>query len=69
MLNQYIKTLQPCVYDGFMQKAREMIADRHHAMLRRLLTYRVKKQPRYNLPDTRLDLISKNIQQRAYEMM
>ena len=68
-LNQYIKTLQPCVYDDFIQTARDMMTARHRAMIRHLLSYRLKKHPRYNLPDNRLNLISKAIQERARELM
>ena len=68
-LRRYIRTLAPCVYDDFIQTARGMMTDRHRAMIRHLLTYRLKKHPRHALPLGRLELLSEVIRERARELL
>ena len=64
-LGAYAETLAPCVYDDFIGTARSSLAERHHAGLRHLLTFRFKRHPRYNLPADRLMLIEQEVQKRA----
>lgn len=61
----YADTLQPCVYDGFVETAKEVVADRHREGLRRLTSFKFKRHSKYNLPANRLKLIEKQIQSRA----
>lgn len=64
-LAAYAKTLVPCLYDDFMGTAVSVLARRHRAGLRRLVTFRFRRHPRYNLPPERLRVIEKYVQRRA----
>ena len=64
-LNEYASTLVPCVYDDFIGTAKKVLANKHREGLRKLLEFKFKKNSRYNLPDKRLKMIEKMIQQRA----
>jgi hypothetical protein len=59
----------PSVYDDFLGTARAILTEKHREALRRLLTFRFTKHPRYNLPDKRLRLIEKEIQKRARTLL
>ena len=64
-LNEYANTLVPCVYDDFIGTAKKVLTNKHRDGLRKLLEFKFKKNSRYNLPDKRLKMIEKMIQQRA----
>lgn len=64
-LRAYGETLMPCVYDDFMDAAKKAVASRHREGLRRLAAFKFKKHSRYNLPQRRLALIEKQVQERA----
>ena len=64
-LAAYVETLVPCLYDDFTGTAATVIARRHRAGLRRLVAFRFRRHPRYNLPPERLRVIEKYVQQRA----
>lgn len=64
-LNEYASTLVPCVYDDFIGTAKKVLTNKHREGLRKLLEFKFKKNSRYNLPDKRLKMIEKMIQQRA----
>lgn len=68
-LKSYADTLLPCVYDDFVASAKKVLTPAHKEGLRRLLNFKFKKHPRYNLPDNRLRLIEKQIQRRAQELL
>lgn len=68
-LENYISTLQPSVYDEFMESAKRVLTAEHRVMLQKLLTFRFKKHPRYNLPNKRLKMIERQIQKRASELL
>ena len=68
-LDTYVNTLMPSVYDDFLGTARNVLTEKHRDALRRLLTFRFKKHPRYNLPEKRLRLIEKEIQKRARALL
>ena len=68
-LDSYVDTLLPSVYDDFLGTARQVLTDRHREALRRLLTFRFQKHSRYNLPDSRLRLMEKEIQKRARKLL
>lgn len=61
----YVNTLQPRVYDDFIEEARVVMTEENRAQLRKLLNYRLKKHTRYNVPEQRYRLINKQIQKRA----
>jgi hypothetical protein len=62
---EYVDTLLPCVYDDFIGTAKEVLEPRHHAGLRKLLTFRFKRHSRYNLPKERLKVLEEEIHRRA----
>ncbi|MBR3268867.1 MAG: XRE family transcriptional regulator [Oscillospiraceae bacterium] len=64
-LAAYADSLVPAVYDDFIGSAKSVMTKRHKDALRKLLNFRFKRHPRYNLPDERLMLIEKEIQRRA----
>ena len=64
-LDRYISTLRPQIYDDFIVAAKAVMTDRNREQLRHLLTYRLKKNPRYNLPENRYRLIAEQIKKRA----
>lgn len=64
-LEMYVSTLQPCVYDDFMESAKEILNTERRADLHRLLEFRFKKHVRYNLPEKRLKMIERQIQKRV----
>ena len=64
-LNAYADTLLPCVYDDFIGTAKTVLTQKHREGLRKLLGFKFKKNSRYNLPDKRLKLLEKVIQERA----
>ena len=64
-LEAYASTLQPYVYDDFIEGAKEVLTAEHREKLRGMLAFRFKKHARYNLPPKRLRLIEKQIQKRA----
>lgn len=66
---RYADTLLPCVYDDFVAAAKQVLTPAHKEGLRHLLAFKFKKHPRYNLPNFRLKLIEKRIQQRAGELL
>lgn len=68
-LDAYVKTQLPSLYNDFLGTAKSVLTERHREALRRLLTFRFKKHPRYNLPEKRLRLIEKEIQKRAGELL
>ena len=64
-LNAYAETLLPCIYDDFIKTAKEVLTPEHREGLRKLLDFKFKKHPRYNLPSKRLKLIENQIHVRA----
>ena len=68
-LQNYVNTLQPSVYDDFMETAKSVLTAEHRAALHKLLEFRFKKHSRYNLPEKRLRMIEKQIQKRTRELL
>lgn len=66
---QYANTLLPCVYDDFVAEAKSVMSPELTEKVRRLVNFKFKKNPRYNLPDKRLKLIEKQIQKRVREFL
>ena len=64
-LENYIRTLQPCVYDDFIATAASFMSDDNREQLRHLLTFKFKRHSRYNLPNHDLSLIERQIRKRA----
>jgi hypothetical protein len=68
-LDAYIDTLMPCLYDGFISTAKEVLTAEHREGLRHLMTFQFKRHSRYNLPSERLKLMEKQIQKRARRLL
>lgn len=68
-LSAYAETLAPCVYDDFIGTAKAVLTQRHREGLRKLLTFKFRKNPRYNLPDERLRMLEGLIQNRAKTLL
>ena len=68
-LTAYADTLLPCVYDDYVGTAKAVLTRRHREILRKLLDFRFKKHPRYNLPKKRLRLIEGQIHKRVKELL
>ena len=68
-LDEYVSTLVPCVYDSFIEEAKAILTPERKEKLRRLLTIRLGRHPRYNLPNMRLSMIEKQIQKRAQMLL
>ena len=68
-LTAYAQTLMPCVYDDFIGTAKAVLTPEHREGLRRLLNFRFKRHSLYNLPKERLDLLEKQVQKRARELL
>ena len=68
MMN-YAKIQQPRVYDDFVAEARSVLTHEWRSRLRHLLSFRLKRHSRYNLPPKRLTLIEKQVSQRVAEIL
>lgn len=68
-LTAYAQTLMPCVYDDFIGTAKAVLTPEHREGLRHLLNFRFKRHSLYNLPKERLDLLEKQVQKRARELL
>lgn len=64
-LENYISSLNPCVYDDFIETAKSVLTNEHREKLHRLLKFRFERHARYNLPAKRLKMIERQIQKRA----
>ena len=64
-LENYIATLAPAAYDGFLETAKAVLQPEQREQLRTLLDFRFKKHSRYNLPERRLHMIECQIRKRA----
>ncbi len=69
-LGPYLKTRYPA-YDGvgFEEIVKAFISERQKAQLRKLINFKFKKHPRYNLPNGRLKTLEKLIQKRVQEFL
>lgn len=68
-LSAYDKALQPCIYDGFTETAVKYMTAEHKARVRKLLDFKFKKHPRYNLSEERLKRIEGQVQKNAAALL
>lgn len=61
----YVSTLLPQAYDDFISEAKAVMTNKSREQVRHLLNYKLKKNPRYNIPEARYKLVTKQIQKRA----
>lgn len=64
-LQEYADTLLPCVYEDFIETAKAVLDESLQAKVRKLLTYEVPKQGRYNYTDEKLKLLSRIVRKQA----
>lgn len=67
--NAYAETLLPCVYDDFIGTAKSVLTAEHREGLHHLLDFKIKRHPSYNLPNKRIKLLEKQIQNRARQLL
>ena len=68
-MRKYAKTLLPCVYDDFVIEARKYITHEHRNSLRKLLDFKFKRHPQYNLDSKRLSMLERMVSERAKEIL
>ena len=68
-MRKYAKTLLPCVYDDFVIEARKYITHEHRNSLRKLLDFKFKRHPQYNLDSRRLSMLERMVSERAKEIL
>ncbi|MBO7090434.1 MAG: hypothetical protein J6W23_01525 [Victivallales bacterium] len=68
-MRKYAKTLLPCVYDDFVVEARKYITHEHRNSLRKLLDFKFKRHPQYNLDSKRLSMLERMVSERAKEIL
>lgn len=65
VLQEYVKTLFPCVYEDFITEAKAVMDEHIREKVRKILTVEVKKSGRYNYSDKKLKLMSEIVRERA----
>lgn len=68
-LKQYAKTRLPALGGSYEDVVKNFISDRQRAKLRKLINFKFKLHPRYNLPKGRLKIIEQFIGQRVRELL
>lgn len=68
-LQRYVDTLVPCTYGDFIDTAARYMNGQNREQLRRLLAFRFRRHPRYNLPADALRLIEEQVQKRARTLL
>ena len=66
---KYSKTILPALYPDFQKFAAQIITHRQKKMLSKLVDFKFKKHPHYNLSDERLDFLSFWIRERAKALL
>ena len=69
LLKKYDRTLQPCVYDDFIGSAKKVLTAEHKERLRKLLDFKFKKHPRYNVSESRLEHINEQVRENVRELL
>ena len=65
VLQEYVITLFPCVYEDFITEAKAVMDEHIREKVRKILTVEVKKSGRYNYSDKKLKLMSEIVRERA----
>ena len=69
VLEEYIETLYPSIYDDFLGTAASVLTPELREKLRRLLNFKFKKHSRYNLPEKHLRMIEQQVQRRVQKLL
>ena len=65
VLQNYVETLFPCVYDDFISEAKTVMDDEIKEKLRKLLTFDIKKTGKYNYSSKKLKIMNEIIKTRV----
>ena len=68
-MRKYAKTLLPCVYDDFVAEAKSCLSHELRNGLRKLLDFKFKRHPQYNLDSKRLSMLERMVSERAKEIL
>ena len=68
-LIEYANTRTAIMYSDFVQTAKTYMTKNQIDKIKKLINFKFKKHPKYNLPDKRLKLIEKFIQLRVQELL
>lgn len=68
-MRKYAKTLLPCVYDDFVAEAKSCLSHELRNGLRKLLDFKFKRHPQYNLDSRRLSMLERMVSERAKEIL
>lgn len=68
-LEKYSKTRLPALGGSYEQVVRNFISERQRAKLRKVINFKFKPHPRYNLPKVRLKAIERFLQRRVRELL
>lgn len=68
-LKKYSQTRLPALGVSYEDVVKNFISDRQRAELRKLINFKFKLHPRYNMPKERLNAIEKFLQQRVRELL
>ena len=68
-MRKYAKTLLPCVYDDFVAEAKSYLSHELRNGLRKLLDFKFKHHPQYNLDSRRLSMLERMVSERAKEIL
>ena len=69
LIKEYDANLEPCVYDGFIDTAKKVLTQEHKKNLKKLLNFKFKKHPKYNLGAIRLRKIEDQVQRNVMELL
>ena len=65
VLQNYVETLFPCVYDDFISEAKTVMNDEIKEKLRKLLTFDIKKTGKNNYSSKKLKIMNEIIKTRV----
>jgi hypothetical protein len=68
-LENYVRTRLMATSQDFVAFAQQVITGEQKKKLRKLINFRFRRHPRYNLPTWRLKLIEDVVQQRVHELL
>lgn len=68
-LASYAKTRTPALGGSFEEVIKKFMAERQRAKLRKLINFKFKMHPRYNLPKERLRAIERFLQKRVQQLL
>ncbi len=68
-LKKYSKSRLPALGGSYEEIVKNFITERQHAKLRKMIDFKFKLHPRYNLPKERIKAIEQFLQRRVQELL